>query len=300
MLTAETHTLAKFCTCADFGWVRQALDGLGAELQRRIEAAGARSVLRLAAGQLCLGMSSCQAKLVKSGCFCAIDGCHQPCLQSETSGTHPMFNAAFESAHLRVSAVPCTPHAGATSRLDKLRLLNHLLFGPGPPPRHRQFAAIPPPDGYGLQIVVRMGTPVVRVWGYLQYCVPSPCSQFAARERMYALPASLSHPTPFRPCICRATGSGTTSRATACWTACSSIGRWAGDRPGLKTRMRFVAALSRHAFQSSPDLAGPSCLLQFRPASSLCTAPAHRTLRMPSFICTGHPHQHGCAACSGE
>lgn len=59
-----------------------------------------------------------------------------------------------------------TPHAGATSRLDKLRLLNHLLFGPGPPPRHRQFAAIPPPDGYGLQIVVRVGMPVVQAWGY--------------------------------------------------------------------------------------------------------------------------------------
>ncbi|PRW50954.1 F-box only 21-like [Chlorella sorokiniana] len=65
---------------AEFNWVRQALDGLGAELRRRIDA------------------------------------------------------------------------AGATTRLDKLRLLNHLLFGPGPPPRHRQFAAIPPPDGYGLEI----------------------------------------------------------------------------------------------------------------------------------------------------
>lgn len=47
--------------------------------------------------------------------------------------------------------------AGAQTRLDKLRLLNHLLFGPGPPPRHRQFAAIPPPDGFGLEISVSEG-----------------------------------------------------------------------------------------------------------------------------------------------
>jgi hypothetical protein len=45
--------------------------------------------------------------------------------------------------------------AGVRGGLPALQLLNQLLFGAGPPPRHPRFASIPPPDGFGLEITVR-------------------------------------------------------------------------------------------------------------------------------------------------
>ncbi|KAI3427151.1 hypothetical protein D9Q98_007088 [Chlorella vulgaris] len=42
--------------------------------------------------------------------------------------------------------------AGVRGGLPALQLLNQLLFGAGPPPRHPRFASIPPPDGFGLEI----------------------------------------------------------------------------------------------------------------------------------------------------
>lgn len=38
--------------------------------------------------------------------------------------------------------------------LPALRILTHLLFGEGPPPQHPRFSAIPPPEGYGLELRV--------------------------------------------------------------------------------------------------------------------------------------------------
>lgn len=131
--------------CADFGWVRQALDGLGAELRRRIEAAGAGLLLSQKA--CCLWPCwVCQPLSCRA--LAALHPCLLPC----TPCSLPMRPQFFSVRMLALRH--SSSHAGAQTLLDKLRLLNHLLFGPGPPPRHRQFAAIPPPDGFGLEIKV--------------------------------------------------------------------------------------------------------------------------------------------------
>ncbi len=98
-----------------------------------------------------LVLVACYQRRQPRGCHALC--CHTPLPAAMPARRHVLAPAIIESPD---AALLCKRphHAGAQTLLDKLRLLNHLLFGPGPPPRHRQFAAIPPPDGFGLEIKV--------------------------------------------------------------------------------------------------------------------------------------------------
>lgn len=208
------------CAPADLGWVETALDAMGAELRRRMAAAG-----------------------VQGG-------------------------------------------------LPALQLLNTLLFGRGPSPRHPRFSSIPPPDPHGLEIVVR---------GYGGGQEPlAAAQQTPGSARLAALQASpcrahLSFASPGgRAWPCRATGRLTLSPQIRCWITCCPIGK-ASQSLSPSCTPRWVGG---HGLMGGQAVRYGERMLAGKLQPPLCSAPCC-TARPPA-ACRSVPAQgwtYSCWAC---